>query len=365
MKTFLKEAKGHTMTGLSWAIPMLIGSGMIIAIPSIIGIIFGVTSWNFEDTRDIWHYLYLFRQVGWAGISLLNVVLAGFIAYSIGDKAAIGAGFVAGYFANSRGTGFLGAILLAFIAGYSAKYLLKHLKFGGVLEKIKGIVFIPLLTMGCVAIVATLIDTPLVAFNGWMIDLIRAASAPGVSSVLLAGIIGMMIAADLGGPINKAAFTAVTVLVAEGVFSPAVWMRVAICSIPLGYALAVFIKKDRFTDELQSQGIGSFVMSLVGITEGAIPFVLASPLKLTVINMIGAGIGSAISAFLGAATEIPMFGGVYGFLAVTQKPWAYLIGVAVSALFICFMSLRFIDFKKDAVDEAEEDDDIVITEGVF
>lgn len=362
MKKITSELRGHLMTGISWSMPMIIGAGMIVGIPSIIGLFFGVTSWDgFADTTGIWNALYLIREFGWAGINLFNVVLAGFIAYSIADKPGIGAGFIGGLFANNRGTGFLGAVFLAFVAGYLAKYLIKKLNFKNEnLQQIKGVVFIPLIAVGLTAIAAVIIDQPLSWLNNSLIDFIRNASVSGSSSVLLAALIGGMIASDLGGPINKAAFTAITALVAEGVYTPAVYMRVAICCVPLGYAIAVFSKKERFSNELQGQGIGSFVMSLVGITEGAIPFVLVSPLKLTIINIIGGSVGAGISALLGAATEIPMFGGVYGFLAVTVQPWAYLIGVAVGAAIIAFGSLKLVDFNVQEEDEGSLESDVEI-----
>lgn len=362
MKKFGNELKGHLMTGISWSIPMIIGAGMIVGIPSIIGLFFGVTDWGlYADGSGIWHWLYLIREFGWAGIGLFNVVLAGFVAYSIADKPGIGAGFIGGLFANNRGTGFLGAVFLAFVGGYIAKYLMKNLNFKNEnLQQIKGVVFIPLITVGLTAIAAVIIDLPLSALNDALINFIANASMSGSSSILLAALLGAMIASDLGGPINKAAFTAVTALVAEGIYTPAVYMRVAICTVPLGYALAVFFKRERFSKELQGQGIGAFVMSLVGITEGAIPFVLVNPLKLMVINIIGGSVGSAVAAMLGAATEIPMFGGVYGFLAVTIKPWAYLIGVFVGAIIIAVGALSLVDFNVKEENDGSLDSEIEI-----
>lgn len=357
MKKTLNELRGHIMTGISWAIPMIIGAGMMVGIPSIIGLFFNVTSWGDFEANTVWYYLKMVRDVGWVGIGLFNVVLAGFVAYSIGDKAAIGAGFIAGQFANNRGTGFIGAVLLAFAAGYIARYLKNNLKFKNEqIEQIKGVVFIPLLTVATVAIIGIIIDRPLIAINTSLIDWIKGMSESNTSSFILAMVIGAMIASDLGGPINKAAFTAITALVADGVFTPAVYMRVAICSIPLGYALAVFFNRDKFSKELQGQGVGAFVMSLVGITEGAIPFVLISPLKLTILNIIAGAIGSGLSAVFKASTDIPMFGGVYGALAVTNNPLGYLIGVFVSAGIIAIVAPRLVSFNEDSV----EDEDVEI-----
>ena len=119
MKKFLNDAKGHLMTGISYALPLIIGASLVIAVPKLIGLAMGHTSLDgFAETNGFEHYLYLTEQVGWTGIGLLNTVLAGFIAYSIGDKAAIGAGLIGGALASNSNAGFLGAMVAGFVAGY-------------------------------------------------------------------------------------------------------------------------------------------------------------------------------------------------------------------------------------------------------
>ena len=121
MKKFLKDAKGHLMTGIGYMLPLIIGASLVVAIPKLIGVAMGINSLS-EDQEGFLHILYLLEQVGWTGIGLVNTVLGGFIAYSIGDKPAIGAGLIGGALATSTNAGFLGAVLAAFIAGYVVKW---------------------------------------------------------------------------------------------------------------------------------------------------------------------------------------------------------------------------------------------------
>ena len=130
MRKFLKEAKGHLMTGISYMLPLIIGASLVVAIPKLIGVAMDINSLDFyADKQGFLHILYLLEQVGWTGIGLVNTVLAGFIAYSIGDKPAIGAGLIGGALASKTNAGFLGAVLAAFIAGYVVKWCKKKYKY--------------------------------------------------------------------------------------------------------------------------------------------------------------------------------------------------------------------------------------------
>lgn len=123
MKKFFKDATSHIMTGIGYMLPLIIGASLVVAIPKIIALCMGITSLDpYAETEGFTHILYLIEQVGWTGIGLTNTVLAGFVAYSIADKPAIGAGLIGGALASSTMAGFLGAIVAAFIAGYSVKW---------------------------------------------------------------------------------------------------------------------------------------------------------------------------------------------------------------------------------------------------
>lgn len=129
-KSLLSELKGHLMTGISYMLPLVIGSSLVVAIPKLTALAMGITSLDaYKNVSGFYHILYLMEQVGWTGIGLLNTVLAGFIAFSIGEKPAMGAGFIGGLIASNTNAGFLGAVIAGFFAGYVCKFFLqKHNK---------------------------------------------------------------------------------------------------------------------------------------------------------------------------------------------------------------------------------------------
>ena len=281
MKKVLADLKGHLMSGISFVLPLIIGASLVVAIPKMIALGMGITSLDpYAEAEGFKHALYLIEQVGWTGIGLINTVLAGFIAYSIGDKAALGAGFIGGAVASNTNAGFLGAVIAGFLAGYLVKW-------------------------------------------SSLVDWIRNMIENDVNKILLAMIMGAMIGSDLGGPVNKAAWMAGNVLLAEGVYLPAIIVNVAICAVPFGYALATVFHKKRFNKELLDAGRNNFVMGFIGITEGAIPFTLVNPLKLVPINMLGGAIASGLGIAFGMYAKMPPVGGIYGFFTVGNG-WAYL-----------------------------------------
>ena len=365
MKKFFKEAKGHLMTGIGYMLPLIIGASLVVAIPKLIGVSMGINSLDaYADKDGLLHILYLLEQVGWTGIGLVNTVLAGFIAYSIGDKPAIGAGFIGGLVASNTKAGFLGAVIAAFLAGYIVKWAKENIKLKGAFEQMMPLVVLPFLATGIVAIVmGVILADPLAAINDGLVSWLREMSTNGTNSLILAIILGAMIASDMGGPINKSAWMAGNVLMLEGIYQPNVYINCAICIPPLAYGIATLIKKVRFSESFRETGKGNFVMGFIGITEGAIPFTLVSPAKLIPVNMIGGALGAAICSVLGASASIPPVGGMYGFVSI-ENGWAYLVGILVGAFFIAIVSTLLVDFN-DTAEAASEDVDVDEIELVF
>lgn len=145
------------------------------------------------------------------------------------------------------------------------------------------------------------------------------------------------------------------VLLAEGVYLPAIIVNVAICAVPFGYALATLFHKNRFNKELLDAGRNNFIMGFIGITEGAIPFTLVNPLRLVPINMLGGAIASGLGIALGMYDKMPPVGGIYGFFTVGNG-WAYLIGLFAGAAFIGFVAPLFVNFNK----QEEQTEDIAL-----
>lgn len=361
MKQFIREAKGHLMTGISFMLPMIIGSSLVVAIPTIIGLCMGVTSLT-EDLTGFLGFLYQVQQVGWTGIGLVNTVLAAFVGYSIADKPGLAAGLVGGAMATSTKAGFIGAILYAFIGGYIVRWALKNIKVSEKYQQIMPLVVLPFLATGIVALIAVILASPLAYINQAIIDWLQVMCQSDTNKVLMALVLGAMIGFDMGGPVNKAAWTAGNVLLAAGIYTPNVYINCAICIPPLGYAIAAVIRKSRFSESLRDSATGNWVMSFIGITEGAIPFTLVKPSRLIPINIIGSALGAGLAALLGSDAIIPPLGGWYGFITL-QNPWGYLIGIAVGGLFIALASTALVDFNVDP-DNMEEDvnvDDIEIS----
>lgn len=357
MKKFLNDAKGHLMTGISYALPLIIGASLVIAVPKLIGLAMGHTSLDgFAETNGFEHYLYLTEQVGWTGIGLLNTVLAGFIAYSIGDKAAIGAGLIGGALASNSNAGFLGAMVAGFVAGYMVVWAKKTVKVPEKYSSVLPLIVFPFFATFAVAIVmGVILADPLSWINTSLVAWIKAMIENDVNKVLLAMIMGAMIGTDLGGPINKAAWMAGNVLLAEGIYLPAIIVNVAICAVPLGYAFASLFHKDKLSDELRDASRNNWVMGFIGITEGAIPFTMVS-LKLVPINMIGGAIASGLGILFGMYAKMPPVGGIYGFITVGNG-WAYLVGMFIGAAFIGFVAPLIINFKdSDDVEDVDIDD---------
>ena len=210
MKKFLKDAKGHIMSGIGYMLPLIIGASLVVAIPKLIGVAMGINSLDAYATKDgFLHILYLLEQVGWTGIGLVNTVLAGFIAFSIADKPAIGAGLIGGALASNTKAGFLGAVIAAFIAGYIVKWGKEHIKLPDSMQQMMPLVILPFLATGAVAIImGVILATPLASINDALVSWLRDMCSGGTSQLILSLVLGAMIASDMGGPINKSAWMA-------------------------------------------------------------------------------------------------------------------------------------------------------------
>ena len=353
MKKLLGEWKGHMMSGISYMIPTIIGGAMVVGIPQIIGLMMGVKDLaQYKDVPGFLHMLYQVNQVGWIGIGLVNLVIAGFIAYSIGDKPAIGAGFIGGQLASTINAGFLGALVAGFVAGYVAKWC-NRIKVSESFSSVMPLLVVPLLATGAVAIIlGVILAEPLSWMNNSLVDWVRTMIDNNTSMVIVAIVMGGMIGTDLGGPINKASWMVGNILFIEGIYEPALITNVAICCIPLGYALATFIWKKRFSKEMLLAGRNNIIMGSLGITEGAIPFALISPFKLFFVNVLGGAIGAATGVILGMSASIPPLGGLLGVITATNK-WSYLVGILAGALFIGLVAPLVADFSGE--NEIEED----------
>ncbi len=294
----------HLMTGVSYMLPFVVAGGLLIAIAFAMG---GIYVYDDAHKGTLGNALFLIGAK--SAFALMVPILAGFISYSIADRPGIAPGAVGGMLANSIGAGFLGGLVAGFLAGYIVKFLNDHINLGKNLAGLKPVLILPLL--GC-AIVGLLmiyvigqpVAVALAAMTEWLKGMQTA------NAVVLGAIIGAMMAFDMGGPVNKSAYTFATGLIASQVYLPMAAAMVAGMTPPLALALASKLVRDRFTEDEQEAGNAAFVLGISFITEGAIPFAAKDPLRVIPSLMVGSAVAGMISMGLGCGLKVP-HGGVF------------------------------------------------------
>ncbi|MFQ6792350.1 MAG: PTS 2-O-a-mannosyl-D-glycerate transporter subunit IIABC [Thomasclavelia sp.] len=298
---FIATVKEAVLTGISHVIPLIVAGGMISAICVIGARLFGFT--DLLNTEGSW--LFLIKGMGSNLLGTLMVpVLAAYMAYSIGDKPALAAGFASGLCANTVGGGFLVGMLGGILAGYSIRYLKKWIPAKGTFAGFISFVVYPVLSCLSVGIILLLILGKPVAFiNQTLVDFL--GSLAGSNAAILGAVIGIMVSFDLGGPVNKAAYAFCVAAMAEGVLMP----YCAFASVKMVSAFAVTFatkfKKDLFTPEEREVGNSTWLLGLAGITEGAIPFMMADPIRVILSLCTGSAICGAIVALFNIGLDVP------------------------------------------------------------
>ncbi len=326
----------HLMNGVSNMLPFVVGGGILIAI----SFMFGYNSATPGDPTYNPIAAVLKTIGGGNAFALIVPVLAGFIALSIADRPGFAPGMVGGMMAASSGAGFLGGMIAGFLAGYIVLLLKKV--FAGLprsLEGIKSILLYPLFGIAITGLIMQYaIDKPVMLLNK---EITHLLSGLGTGNAILLGIIlGMMMSFDMGGPINKAAYVFGTGLLASGVYQPMAAIMAAGMVPPLGIAIATTIFKKKFSKEDQDAGKACYVMGLSFITEGAIPFAAADPLRVIPSVMIGSAVAGAMSMAFGIGLRAP-HGGIFVVPlvehGVLQYALSILIGSIVAALLLGFL----------------------------
>ena len=298
------ERKGvykHLMTGVSYMIPFVAAGGILIALSFAFGI------YAFKVDGSIAAAL---KDIGGAAMGLMYPILAGFIAFSIADRPGIVPGMVGGILASTVGAGFLGGMAAGFLAGYTVVLLKKTIKLPKSLQGLMPVIILPVLSTLIVGLVMIfVIGKPVsainVALSAWLTNL------NGANSALLGIILGLMMGFDLGGPFNKAAYTfGVSTLALAPTSAIMAAVMAAGMTPPLGIALATVIAKKKFTPEQRESGKSAWALGFAFITEGAIPFAAADPLKIIPSTMIGAAVAGALSMLFKSAIVAP-HGGIF------------------------------------------------------
>ncbi|WP_145142717.1 fructose-specific PTS transporter subunit EIIC [Roseomonas gilardii] len=319
-----RGAYKHLMTGVSYMIPLVTAGGLCIAISFAFGI---------EAFKEPGSLAEAFFNIGAkSALALMVPVLAAFIAFSIADRPGLAPGFVGGMLANLVGAGFLGGIAAGFLAGYVAKWLRDSLPFPDSLEGLKPVLVIPLIASIVVGMLMIyVIGTPIAALLAWLTETLRSMGT--TNAVLLGLILGAMMAVDMGGPVNKAAYAFGVGLLGSDTFGPMAAIMAAGMTPPLGIALATFIARNRFGQEERDAGKAAFVLGLAFISEGAIPFAAKDPLRVIPALIAGSAVTGALSMLFGCTLRAP-HGGIFvvGIPGAVGNPLGYLVAIVVGTV---------------------------------
>lgn len=321
-----KKVYRDLMNGVSHMLPFVIGGGILIAVAFLLDD-YSLNPANFGSNLP---QAAFFKAIGDAAFGFMLPILAGYIAMGIADRPALAPGFVGGFLAKEGGSGFLGALLTGFAAGYLI-LLLKKLfdKLPRSLEGIKSILLYPVFGILLMGLLIQLIINPPVAWLNEALYGLLARLGTG-SRVLLGVLLGGMMSVDMGGPINKAAYVFGTASLASNEFQIMAAVMAGGMVPPLALALAVFAFRDKFSEKERQSGVANLIMGACFITEGAIPFAAADPLRVLPACIIGSAVAGGLSMFFGCGLRAP-HGGIF-VLPVISHPFGFLAAVILGAL---------------------------------
>lgn len=329
----------HLMTGVSFMLPFVVAGGLLIALAFAVG---GIDAMAPDHAGTLGYAL---GQIGAkAAFALIVPALAGYIAYSIADRPGIAPGMIGGMLAANLQAGFLGGIAAGFIAGYTAHFLNTHIRLPRNLEGLKPVLILPLLAttitgLLMIYVVGVPVAAVLSALTTWL------KGMQGASALVLGLVLGGMMALDMGGPINKAAYASAAALLSSGVDAPMAAVMLGGMTPPLGLALATRLFPARFTQAEREAGGAAAVLGAAFITEGAIPFAAADPLRVIPSLVAGSAVAGALALTRGVTLKVP-HGGLFVLPipnAVTNLPGAVLAlaaGTLVTALTVGLIKKR-------------------------
>lgn len=354
----------HLMSGVSQMLPFVIGGGIMIALAFLLDQVMGVPKDQLSHLGSYNELPALFKSIGDIAFSFMLPILAGYIAYSIAEKPGLIAGFAAGAIAKAGlaygnivvyakvagldenaakeavdkisshqvSSGFLGALVGGFLAGGIVLLLRKYIKVPRALEGAKSILLMPLLGVALTGFAMLAVNTPMAAINTGLNNFLSSLS--GSSAVLLGLLVGGMMAVDMGGPVNKAAYVFATGTLAETVTSGGSVVMAAVMAAGMVPPLAVFVAtvlfKDKFSQEERDSGLTNIVMGLSFITEGAIPFGAADPARAIPSFIVGSALTGALVGMAGIKLMAP-HGGIF-VIALTSNALLYLLFILIGAV---------------------------------
>ncbi|MDK9501050.1 fructose-specific PTS transporter subunit EIIC [Streptomyces katrae] len=334
------------MNGVSYMIPFVVVGGLLIAIALALG--GHATAEGYAVTPGtFWDHVF---QIGVLGFTLMIPILSGYIAYAIGDRPALVPGMIGGFIANTgalydskSGAGFIGAIVTGFLAGYLVLWI-KKVRVPKVVQPIMPIIVIPIVattTLGLffIYVIGKPISWVFESLTSWL------SGMTGTSAILLGALLGLMIAFDMGGPVNKTAFLFGTGLIASGNYAVMGMCAAAIPVMPLGQGLATVLRRKLYSEQERDTGMAALFMGMFGISEGAIPFAAARPAIVIPANMLGGAVAGAVAGVAGVGDHVPHGGPIVAALgAISGWVW-FLIAIAIGTVVTALTTNALIEIK--------------------
>lgn len=336
MKELLQKHKQYLLTGVSHVIPLIACGGILIALSFTYA--FQTNHLNVHGGPDVSQCPVLVQNIFTIGVKafdLFPAVLAGFIAYAMAGKPGLVPGFVGGFIAGmpqgvgdkTAKAGFLGALIIGLVAGHVVN-LLKKLPVPKIFRPVMPIIIIPILSTLTVGLLMLALNVPIAHIMVGTQNLLESLQSG--SQVILAMVLGAMIAFDMGGPINKVAFFFGAAMIDQHNYAIMGACAAAICTPPLGLGLATLLNRKRWTDEQRESGLAALGMGLVGITEGAIPFAAGDPFRVIPCIIFGSMVASTIAMLGGVGDPAPHGGPIV--LPFVNGRVMYLIAIVAGAL---------------------------------
>ena len=327
----------HLMNGVSHMLPFVVGGGILIAIAFLIdGFSVDLNSLPADQRANfgtITQGAALFKGIGGTAFGFMFPILAGFIAMSIADRPGLAVGFVGGSIAANGTSGFLGALVAGFVAGYIVNLLKKIFsKLPESLDGVKPVLLYPLLGIFLIGVIMQfVVEPPIGALNTAINNGLNGLN--GASAVVLGVLLGGMMAIDMGGPVNKAAYVFGTASIAAGNYNIMAAVMIGGMVPPLAIALATIFFKNKFTAEERKAGPTNFIMGLSFITEGAIPFAASDPLHVLPACAVGSAVAGGLSMAFGCTLMAP-HGGIF-VVPTIGNPLMYLVALVIGAFIAC------------------------------
>nr|WP_040900622.1 fructose-specific PTS transporter subunit EIIC [Streptomyces auratus] len=333
------------MNGVSYMIPFVVVGGLLIAISLAVGGHPQADGGLVIPDGSFWKHV---NDIGVIGFTLMVPVLSGYIAYAIGDRPALVPGMIGGWIANTgalydskAGAGFIGAIVTGFLAGYLVQWI-KKVEVPALVRPIMPIIVIPIvattaLGLFFIYVIGRPISWVFTHLTGWL------GGMTGSSAVLLGAILGLMIAFDMGGPVNKTAFLFGAGLIASGNQTVMGMCAAAIPVMPLGQGLATLIRRRLYSEQERETGMAALFMGLFGISEGAIPFAAARPAQVIPANMLGGAVAGAVAGTAGVTDAVPHGGPIVAVLGAVGGVPVFFLAVAIGTVITALTTVTLVD----------------------